>query len=161
MKKLLFLCLIGMSFNSNAQIEKGTMLIGGSVRFNHMISENSSRTSLHFSPNAGYTVFKNFVVGGNASFNYNKDYHSWSISPYIRYYYKGAFLEGGYGFSQSVYGDYKTDYSFLNLELGYAAFLNKNVALEPALYFDRQFRMGDYQYSNFGLKLGLQIYINR
>jgi len=70
------------------------------------------------------------------------------------------FLQAGYGYSYNKVGDFSSSGSIVDLEFGYAAFLNDNVALEPALYYNANFFDG-YTGSDLGIKLGFQIYFNR
>ena len=44
------------------------------------------------------------------------------------------------------------------IEVGYAFFLNKNVTIEPAIYYDQSFK-NHSDYSKIGFKLGLGVYL--
>lgn len=154
-----------MSFGANAQINSGTMLFGGSASFNHRVHETalvpSSSTSLSIRPQFGIAVADNFVVGAWASTYLRKNYTNWSVSPFMRYYMKNFYAQAGYGYTHSVISDNKMNGSILDFELGYAAFLNDHVALEPALYYNGTFDGKTYRYSDYGIKIGIQIYFNR
>ncbi|NRA12553.1 MAG: hypothetical protein HRT57_11420, partial [Crocinitomicaceae bacterium] len=149
---------------SNAQINSGTMVAGGSASFNHRAYPNgiSGSTSLSIQPQFGIAVADNFLVGGWFRMYSIKDVRSnFSVSPFVRYYVNNFYAQGGYGFSYSKAGDISSTGSIIDFELGYAAFLNDNIALEPAFYYNATFSGKSYIYSDFGFKIGFQIYFNR
>lgn len=160
MKKILFSILlsIGFSVTSYSQIEGGTMMAGGSLNFNHSRGNNSSAsyTSFNVSPQFGLAFADNFIAGAWFSFATFSDVSNWSVAPFVRYYMKNFFLQAQYGYSRT--GDIGT--SVFGTDLGYAMFLNDNVALEPAFYFNQHFNDG-LDYYDLGFKMGFQIYFNR
>lgn len=170
MKKVIFTTLITILFSgfSSAQINKNTLMVGGSGSFSKSANgngiESSSRITL--TAGAGYFVLKNLALGTSFGFDrYGEHYNSWSITPFVRYYVKNIFAQVGYGFSKTSYYPSSPDYDYnrtvFKSELGYALFLNNNVAIEPAFFFNQYFNDGKNSGSNFGLKIGFQIYINR
>ena len=44
------------------------------------------------------------------------------------------------------------------INAGYSFFLNRNITLEPEVYYEQSFKDSDY--SGFGLRIGLGIYFN-
>lgn len=161
MKRLLLFVALTFSSLSFAQIEGGTMIAGGGASFNTHIPEtgdNSSTFSL--TPQFGLAFADNFVAGAWFSFQSAKSFSGMSVAPFVRYYMKNFFIQGGYGYSYNKVGDFKSEGSIVDLELGYAAFFNDYVALEPALYYNANFSNG-YTGSDLGIKLGFQIYFNR
>lgn len=161
MKKLIALFALALSFSVTAQIEGGTMLAGGGASFNTFLPKSGeSTTSLSITPQFGLAFADNFVAGAWFQFQSASSFRGMSIAPFLRYYMKNFFVQGGYGYSYNKSGDFKTEGSIVDLELGYAAFLNDNIALEPALYYNANFD-GGYVGSDLGIKIGFQIYFNR
>jgi hypothetical protein len=161
MKNILTLVALSICISMNAQIGKGAFMAGGSLTFNHHIPKGSSTGSTNFNinPNFGYFFTDNFVAGLGVSFNtYGSNYNVFYISPYMRYYVKKFYLQSrfDYGHSSNTVGS--SSNSNLSFDLGYALFLNNNVALEPAFYYLHNFNS---QGDNLGFKMGLQIYFNR
>lgn len=166
MKNTIFLIvlLLSFSFNSFSQIEKNTWMIGGSASFDnqHTKSTNNTSTSLKINPQFGFFFADNFAVGALFGVNNSKNFRSWSVSPFVRYYLKYLYAEVAYGFQQHKFVNYSTNnQSVLNGSIGYAIFLNDNVALEPSLYYSQGFADGKTYGSSYGLQIGLQIYLNR
>jgi hypothetical protein len=157
MKNILTLVALTICISMNAQIGKGAFMAGGSLRFNqHIPKGNGTKTSIfNINPNFGYFFTDNFVAGLGVSFNSNlSDYNVVYISPYVRYYVKKFYLQSKFDYGRS--GSFSN--SNLSFDLGYALFLNDNVALEPAFYYLHNFNS---QGDDLGFKMGLQIYFNR
>ena len=166
MKNAIFLIFLlsSFSFNSFSQIEKNTWMIGGSASFDNQYtkSTNITSTSLKINPQFGFFFADNFAVGTLFGINNSKYFRSWSVSPFLRYYLKSFYAEVSYGFEQHKVVNYsKNNSSVLKGSIGYALFLNDNVALEPSFYYSPSFNDGDYYGSSYGLQIGLQIYLNR
>lgn len=155
-----FLLALGLissiSFNSNAQIDGGTMMAGGSAYFNTRFYNGNSSTSLQIQPQFGLAFADNFIAGAWFNVGVVGDISSWGVSPFVRYYMNNAFVELGYGYNQ--YDQISS--SVLSAELGYAMFFNDYVALEPALYYNHNFVVGADPI-DVGFKMGFQVYFNR
>lgn len=161
MKKLIVLFALALSFGASAQIEGGTMLAGGGASFNtNLPKQGETTTSLSLTPQFGLAFADNFVAGAWFQFQSASSFNGMSVAPFLRYYMNNFFVQAGYGYSYAKSGDFKSEGSIVDLELGYAAFLNDNVALEPALYYNANFSNG-YTGSDLGIKIGFQIYFNR
>ena len=160
MKKhvLAFMLFLGIAGGSFAQIDGGTMMVGGSAYFNQYRNTelDTKFNSLSISPQFGLAFADNFIAGAWFSFSNFSDISSWSIAPFARYYYKNAFVQLQYGYSRT--GD--VGQSIFGTDIGYAIFLNDNVALEPAVYYAQYFNNG-LAGADLGIKLGFQIYLNR
>lgn len=160
MRKLalvLMFATIGIS-SAFAQFEKGKKYLGASVSgFDMSYSET---TKFHFGLDVlgGYMVAKDWMVMGELGFNYhNSDAHAFSVGARGRYYIEqnGIFL----GFGAKYQHEWKSyNDCFLTPEVGYCLFLNKNVMLEPSIYFNMS--MSDFgNKSRFGLKVGLGFFL--
>jgi hypothetical protein len=157
MKRIVFLALLFLSIQASAQIDKNTMMAGGSVMFNKYTPKGggASFTAFMVNPNFGYFVADNFVVGAGVGFNaYGSGNNIVYFSPYLRYFVKKFYLQTKFDYGRSN----SQNNSNLSFDLGYALFLNDNVALEPAFYFSQNL---NGQGSNLGFKMGFQIYFNR
>lgn len=138
MKKFLlsvFIFLIGFGV-SHAQTERGNVLIGGNASLNlYKISGQGKYSyNLNLSPKAGFFLVDNLVVGAqllgyirNTPLNGNINSQI-LYGPFGRYYFHNLFLESGIGVNgKDVY---------LGLGMGYAFFVNNNVAIEPTANVD-------------------------
>lgn len=96
MKKLLLslVAVSALAFSTQAQTEKGKILLGGAVGFNSTKSEGASKSDIRFNivPSAGYFISDNFAIGTGVGYNYNKEVsekqltQSFEVSPFGRYY---------------------------------------------------------------------------
>ena len=160
MKKLIAFFSIVLALNASAQIDGGTMIAGGNAYFNHYINRSDSvtfkQTTVTISPQFGIAFADNFVAGAYFSFSAVKDFSSWSVGPFVRYYMNNFYAHLGYGYTRSG----SVGQSVADISLGYAIFFNDYVALEPAVYYNQYFNKG-LNGSDLGFKLGFQIYFNR
>ena len=96
MKKLLLslVAVSALAFSTQAQTEKGKVLLGGSVGFNSTKVDGADKADFRFNviPSAGYFVSDNFAVGTGAGYKYNKEVsqgslsQSFEVAPFGRYY---------------------------------------------------------------------------
>ncbi len=143
--------------NLNAQISKGTWIVGGTGSFLTGKEAVSPRTNtfLNIAPRGGYFIAKQFVVGATVSYSFNKQKfsenlkstaNSFGIGPFARYYFFPAskkinFLTEAY-FGLQFFSSSSAqspplppvrssgssyEYAF---RAGMALFLNPNVAIE-------------------------------
>ncbi len=164
MKKIILTLFGGFIISfSFGQIERGAMLVGASSNFglnreNPSPSTGNHITTLNLDVKGGYFVINNLAAG--LRFNYNRTYRdgpsygSTSVGIFGRYYYQGKFF-GGIGIT-SVGPSSGNTYTEFPIEVGYAAFITKNIAIEPSLNFVK----GDSQ-NVIGLNFGFSLYLNR
>ncbi len=183
---LFSLVLIAAAFSANAQqdinrpqtsadvgtapIQKGNWMIGGSIG-SIGYSFESENFNIAISPKAGYFISDGLAVGlqldgGFQSVKAADDIWNYGISPFVRYYFpRGAsasgrfFAHGNIGIAGSQPGD-GAAFAF-GLNLGYAHFITKSVALELTAgynYSEAANAYGDKQ-SGLGAALGFQIYL--
>lgn len=169
MRKILILALAALSFQAQAQTDKGTVMAGGQLS----LTTNKNASSFRLNPNVGFFVGDNLALGGNIRFDFSKagtvSANEFGIGPFMRYYFGKSQAKPFLVFS----ADYLTNkvktstaeisnsgYGFL-LGLGFAAFLNRNVAIEG---------IGGYNYADytnaegnggFSLSIGFQLYFNK
>lgn len=178
-------------------LQKGSVLLGGSMAINlgNVNYEYSSQTnktklnSFQFTPEVGFFAGNGFALGLSLDYstetekndqngNDNKSTSTQYLAgPFIRLYTKGGlFFMGNYSFGKRIY---KYSYSGVSdseevntskwkLGVGYAAFLNEHVALEPSVsYQGNSLKEADSD-SDFTVNtgqivigLGLSIYLGK
>jgi outer membrane protein len=161
MKKVIFTLVLAVaSAGAFAQIEQGTILVGASSNggFNSYNEDAGDFSEFNLDVKGGYFVIENLALGLNIGFEKNSeaDDASTSLGLFGRYYVNGKIF-GGVGFTSAKSGDFSA--SVIPIEVGYAAFLGKVVAIEPALSYS--IFGGDAEGAAFGLNVGLSIYLNR
>lgn len=195
MKKLIFtLAVIFCSLGAFAQFEKGTILAGGSFEFsgekNKIKTDNSTTTyakttSISLAPQAGYFIIDNLAIGAaldlgtqvkkSETSDYKVTSSQIQLAPFARYYFEpGIFIHGQVGFGSgndkvkqgNTTTDNKTGLFSYNAGVGYALFLNDNVAIEPMFGY-RYLSIKDKESnpktkdiaSGAFLRVGFQIYL--
>lgn len=158
MKKLLFIlfvmCIAG---SASAQINKGSVLVGASsnLNFSSVKFDGQDRFSLFdLGVKTGYFVVDNLAVGLDFGYQKIDDLSITNFGIFGRYYYQGKIF-GGAGFNVLKYEDQDSQTS-IPFEIGYAAFITENIAIEPAFHFS----VGDNT-NTYGLRVGFSIYLNR
>ena len=135
-------------------------MAGGDLSFGGSGSKDGiGSASLELNPKIGYFLKDNFALGLGLNFQLANQYNSMNYSPFMRYYVKKFYGEYTYSFGRTNLSSTTT---FINssgtYSIGYAAFLNNNVALEPSVFVGDSYNYRGYTY---GFKMGLQIYFNR
>ena len=162
MKKILFTLFAACAaFAASAQIEQGTIVLSGASNLNFISNDEKAGddSNFHLAVKGGYFFMENLAAG--LSINYEKyseaDDADTAFGPFVRYYFNGKIFGGiGYNFG-STGGE---SYSELPIEVGYAAFLNDVVAIEPSLGYTMY--GGDAaDGSSFGLNIGISVYLGR
>lgn len=158
MKKslLIFIAVLTVG-TASAQINKGSILVGGSsnLNFSSVKPDGSSSYSLfNIDLKGGYFVADNFTAGLNLGYQKIDSYSITTFGLFGRYYYQGKFF-GGAGISilSPEGGNSET---LIPFEAGYAAFITENIAVEPSLNFS----IGENS-NTFGLRVGFSLYLNR
>jgi hypothetical protein len=149
-------------------IEKGTVMVGGSLGFN----TGDGTSQFDFNPNVGFFVANNFALGGFAAYSSKNlgatKVNEFGIGPFARYYFgvtqTKPFLvtEFDYISSTTKVGEIKTSasgFGFL-VGMGFAAFINETVAIEGITGYNySKFKDSDGS-SGFAMRFGFQIYLN-
>lgn len=150
-------------FAASAQISQGTILVGASTNagytsYNEDVGDYSQ---FNISLKGGYFVAENFVLGINFGYTKIEEASETTVGAFGRYYVNGKFF-AGVGFNSTSIdfgGDSNASVTTIPLEVGYAAFINDVVAIEPSLNYT--IIGGDLEGASFGLNIGLSIYLNR
>jgi hypothetical protein len=166
--------------NDAKAIKKGDLIVTGSASLNFRSNKTESggftseTKGINFGvyPGVYFFVADGFAIGtslsagfysGDGTFSYNL-----GIGPELRYYFDfGLFVKAEASYLLNHY-ETGTKYNTINVEtgVGYAIFLNPNVALEPSLFYN--LNLGNNKYSNsetsttahmLGFKIGFSIFL--
>ena len=140
-------------------INKGTVLVGAAsnIGLKVAIPSGGGNTITTFNGNVeiGYFFEKNFVLGANVGYSSIGSFNLTTLGAFMRYYIQGKVFAGA-GYNNISSGGFSS--SSIPLELGYAAFITKNIAIEPALGYSI---ITNGVGGVFGLNLGFALYLNR
>lgn len=177
MKKILFSVALLFAFSvAFSQVEKGTVLLGGSVGFNtnHYNSGkyyNEDQTSYDLSPAVGYFFTDHFAAGLELNYNHRKyNYESsdpaniygysdktngYGVGPFVRYYKSLSDKVALFGHGSFIYNGYQTkrvfdsstNNNFTLNNSGFNASLRPGIVFFPAKKFGFQLTAGSIGYS--------------
>ena len=161
MKKiLLLLCLVLATTAAQAQFEKGKWLVNPAVTgLDLTYDTESKKASFGFQAQGGAFLADNIALLINAGAGWNQGdafRDQYFIGVGGRYYFEQVGVYAGANLNLERYTwDKAADRTNLTfgLEVGYAFFLSKSVALEPAVYWNV-----NADRSRLGLKLGFGFY---
>ena len=167
MKETIFTLVVGLAFAGPAfaQIGQGTVLIGASSNLNYSSTSfdgaDDNLNSFNINLGVGYFVIENLALGIELGYDKitfgDNDASSTTFGLFGRYYVNGKiFLGAGY---RSSKGEDSDAVNSLPLEVGYAAFITDNIAVEPS--FGYALGLGDNESNTFGLNVGFSLYLNR
>ncbi|MEZ7500471.1 hypothetical protein QO200_17220 [Flavobacterium sp. Arc3] len=175
--KILFIATLLVTFASNAQIDKGNWMMGGTAGFGSYKtiaggSSSESSTSLGIAPNIGYFFIDKLAIGTAGQFTYHfpkkdgtRTISSNNIAPFIRYYFLqkekeiNIFSEVRYEIMRMNHSDYKAD-TFL-IKAGTVFFVNSSVGIEVALNYSTQKTTQNFDNRGIFLNVGFQIHLER
>jgi len=96
MKKLLLslVAVSALAFTTQAQTEKGKIMLGGNVGFSSSKVETANKSDFSFSvvPSAAYFISDNIAIGTGVGYTYNKEVsdlnlnQAFKVAPFGRYY---------------------------------------------------------------------------
>jgi len=182
MKKIITLVFIAVlaASVSNAQLQKGNVLVGADVANFSIGLKKGAVTDISLSPKAAWFISDNVAVGAYVNFELQtaKDAGTsttYGVGPLARYYVSNPkvnllqhgrfFFEGNVGIEgtnvSNGNGD-KTNTNGLGLGVGpgYAYFITPNIGFETLLKYNGIVGFGDEATSSrLALNLGFQIYL--
>ena len=155
---------------ASAQIEKGNYILGGSAGIENISSAFGNTfgynvTTINIHPMYGSFLTDRFLLGANANLNYQfrgiRGNTTIKVGPIMRYYFNNIFIQTDYNFGIPARGYFEHD---VYVRLGYAYFLNENVAIEPYVFVglrDQVSRNGNYTYGYLddGIYFSIQVYL--
>ena len=179
MKKLLCAFVAGLAaMNASAQVEKGSWLLSATTNFGYVsytpTSGGSNLSIFNLGLKSGYFVGQNFSLGVNLDYVSSSGSSSSStyttVGVFLRGYANNVFFGAGYN-STSATGS-TTNYGSIPFEVGYAAFITRNISFEPALTYtiatdSDQGGLPGYAgipfsaKSAFGVRFGFSLYLGR
>ncbi len=168
MKKILLVSAILLAFvvtNAQTQTEKGKFVVGGTSAFSFSSTNfdgvDDNYNTFNFNINGGYFVIDNLSIG--AAFGYQSqkfdaadiDTNATLFAIGARYYFQNFF--GGLAFQSEKQKDIDALNS-INIEAGYAIFVNDFISINPGLVYS--FGIGDMNEGNntFQGQIGFAIY---
>lgn len=172
MKKLLLsaAAILGLLNVSSAQIQKGNLMVGGSLSNIGFDLGSTNRFNIGITPRIGYFIEDNLAIGGlvDASYTTAKgsgNIFGYGVGAFGRYYFEKQQLEsfakhGRFFFEANagVAGQNGAEVGFnLGFGPGYSYFITPNVGLEGLLKYNGTFGTGVANGLNFNL--GFQIYL--
>ncbi|WP_439879604.1 outer membrane beta-barrel protein [Pontibacter sp. MBLB2868] len=179
---LTLLFAFALTFSSNAQTQKGTLMIGGSGTTNF-----NDGFAITLNPNLGYFFADNIAVGSSLNLSYSrvKPFRNIGIgiSPFARYYFGEqaptrlfAQANAAYSYNHNE-GISSTDYSSNSYTsssvgggLGVVHFITEQVGLEAQFFYnnvksqwnnDQGMSSSSPRDGRFGINFGVQIYLPR
>jgi hypothetical protein len=171
MKKIQLLSIICLlAAAANAQTEKGGFTVSGGLG----LQTGESASQVVFNPSFGFFVADNFLLGGFISGNFEKlgetKTNQFGIGPFARYYIGKAatkpFVVTEFDFlsrttKETGAPDIKTNGTRFLFGLGFAAFINENIAVEGITGYNySKFKDVDGS-GGFTLRLGFGLYFNK
>ena len=182
MRKLFvpFITVLFCAFSGNAQLEKGSILLGGSGSISGGFGGNGGQYNLSLQPSIGIFVLPKFAIGSGIGFSsnyatYGDSYYSNQgvyLSPFARYYFlrseRKLNLFGQGGIALGGFWSKNQDYTVSrfsvvpNIKAGLAYFIRPQVALEASIYAGFETNTPIFVPGNqiFG-SLGFQIHLDK
>lgn len=184
MKKLLFgvafLAAATLFSTANAQIQKGSYMIGGEIAAANFGLNEGAGYNFQVTPQVGYFVQDNWAVGPylNLGFAGAKDsptIFTYGIGAFSRYYFSPKdmggetllkhgrfFVEGNAGIGGTTISDGGASANGLDLGVGpgYTYFITEDIGLDAAVKLNGNLGFGNRgTTSNIGFRLGLNIFL--
>ena len=162
MKKVaLFVMALMMSVAANAQFEQGKFYCGASLSGLDLNYSGLTKGHVSIQGKVGYMLLDNLLATAQGSYDKAKDQPTIaSFGLGARYYIEqnGIYL-GASAIYKHAPGEEKAYNDVLpSVQVGYAFFLSRTVTVEPELYYEQSFK-NHKDYSNFGLRVGIGIYL--
>ncbi|GAB4496477.1 MAG: hypothetical protein OHK0019_28220 [Saprospiraceae bacterium] len=168
---LILLLLMALASSLDAQIQKGSVLLGGTVGVNNISEEGSNGTIINVSPQVGFFLSKRFALGTGLDFKFQTgdvvdEVTSLALLPFARVYFSDSGMSRF--FAQLDIGVEIRDFDELEgapplaagLGIGADFFLNDNVAIETLLGYRRvQDFEADFGANVIGLNFGVVAFI--
>ena len=162
MKQLLSTFLVALSIHAvSAQINQGTLFVGAasSAGAQSIKVGNSSQTLISLNAKIGYFVAENLVLGPNFTYVEFGSINQTTIGAFGRYYITGKYFLG-VGYLSQFSGGSSSNIGYVPIEAGYAAFLTRNIAIEPAVTYTLGTGNASSS-SSVGFSVGFSLYFNR
>jgi hypothetical protein len=172
---LLAIILATVVTSTNAQLQKGNVLVGGDLANFRLGLNSGGQFSMNLTPKAAWFIQNNLAVGAFADISVftakgQKTAVGYAVGPMARYYINDPkvnilnhgrwFFEGNVGIGGTNAGGSSTNGLNLGFGPGFAYFITENVGLETLLKYDGFLGFGNAATaSNLSLGVGFQIYL--
>jgi len=161
-KTMLMAVLLVLTVSAVAQspFREGKWFINPSITGFDLSYSKNTKMHLGLDLQAGAFIIDDFALIVGLGAEAEKDYNRYSAGVGARYYFSSTGFFVGAGFDLSRYSIHKAKNTYFDVktEVGYAFFLNKNITLEPSVYY--KWNTKDSDLSKFGLKIGFAMYFH-
>lgn len=168
---LCLLLLVAFASSLDAQIQKGSVLLGGMVGINNVNEDGSSGTVINVSPQVGFFLSNRFALGASLDFTFQTgdavdEVVSLALLPFARFYFNDSGMSRF--FAQLDVGTQIEDFDEIEgtppfaagLGIGADFFLNDNVAIEALIGYRRvQDFEADFGVNVIGLNFGVVAFV--
>ena len=158
MKKIaLFVMALMMSVAANAQFEQGKFYAGASLSGLDLNYSGLTKGHISIQGKVGYMLMDNLMATVQGSYDKAKDQPTLaSLGVGARYYME----QNGIYLGASAIYRHASGYNDVlpSVQVGYAFFVSRTVTIEPELYYEQSFK-NHKDYSNFGLRIGIGVYL--
>jgi len=171
MKLFFALVFLALSTGLSAQIQKGSILLGGTGSFQNASYDYGSVFTINLAPSAGFFLSNRFVLGSSLNFKAEIEdgdaITSIGLRPFGRYYLNGGGKARFFGQADLGYEAYLEDGgqssgALFGLGIGVDIFLNEHIGVEGLLGYQHvEYPEYDYGTNNIGLNIGIAAFINR
>ena len=152
---VLFFAALGASAQSTP-FAQGVKYVGASVSGRGLSYSSNEKFRLGLDASAGYFLADCFQLRASLGYNHTRAVDDVSVGAGVRYYFDQCGVFVGAGAEYDHFTPSNNDV-MIPCEVGYAFFLNRNITLEPSVYY----KMSLHDFSNnstVGVKIGLGIY---
>lgn len=162
MKKKIIMMAVALLtvLSANAQFEQGKVFVGASLSNIDLSYNGLKKFNIGVNAEGGYFIGDDFLVKGIVGYNHSTAKYTaddFTLGVGARYYVEQNGIYLGVN-AKYVHNNHSFDDFRPGIEIGYAYFLSRTVTLEPAVYYDQSFK-NHSDYSTFGVKVGLGIYL--
>lgn len=159
MKKslVLIIAILAFAINANAQHEKGTNYLQGSLSGFDLSYNGTKHLDFNADFCGGYFVSKHIALLGDIGYGHvgRNQSDAFHVGVGTRAYISALNLYLGVN-AKMHFSAGNTDF-MPGMEIGYTWYLDDKLAIEPAIYYDQSFHNHE-KYSTAGLKIGFGYY---
>ncbi|MDO4160258.1 MAG: outer membrane beta-barrel protein [Prevotellaceae bacterium] len=159
-KVIMLLAVLSMALSSYAQFEKGKYYVGASLTGLDLSYSGTEDFNVGLEAKAGYLLDDDWMLTAQLAFQHSGDddvADSYSIGIGGRYYIIQNGLYLGVN-AKLLHASHNHNDLMPGIEVGYAFFINRNITIEPAVYYDQSFK-NHSDYSKIGFRIGIGVYL--
>lgn len=155
-KLMLSLLFMAVAFTASAQFQKHTKYVSASLSGLDLSYSSNEKVTFGIDALGGYFVEDCWMIYAKMGYDHTRYTDNFSVGTGFRYYFlqNGIYLGCGV---QYAHATKSINNVHLTPEVGYAFYVNRNITIEPAVYYNMS--LNDFSNgSKVGLKVGLGIY---